>query len=76
VWQAKSPLQSGSDVRTFGVITEFLDVGFVLDAFDLTAGENTIPLRTRLDALANAAGDREKIASVLSKDWRAYEDGM
>lgn len=68
VWQAKSPLQSGSDARTFGVIAEFLDESFVLQAFDLTADEKTRSLRNRLVALASAAPDPEKIASVLSNN--------
>jgi hypothetical protein len=69
VWQAKSPLQSGSDARTFGVIAEFLDESFVLQAFDLTADQRTRSIRHRLVALVNAAPDPEKIASALSDDW-------
>jgi hypothetical protein len=68
VWQAKSPLQSGSDTRTFGVITEVLDESFVLQAFDLTADQKTRSLRDRLVALASAAPDPQKIASVLSNN--------
>jgi hypothetical protein len=70
VWQAKSPLQSGSDARTLGVIAEFIDESFVAEAFDLTAGEEARSLRKRLVAFANAAPDPEKIAWVLSRNWR------
>ncbi len=66
VWLANSPLQSGSDVRTFGLVAKFLDVPFVVTAFDLTAGEYLKPLRDRFVALVGAAPDQEKIASVLS----------
>jgi hypothetical protein len=69
VWQAKSPLQSGFDARTFGVIAEFLDESFVLQAFDLTADQKTKAIRHRLVALASAAPDPEKIASALSDNW-------
>ena len=65
VWLVKSPLQSGSEVKTFGVITEFLDETLVIEAFDLTASKDSHPLRGRLVAFANAAPDPEKIASVL-----------
>jgi hypothetical protein len=66
VWQAKSPLQSGSDARTFGVIADFLDESFVLQAFDLTADQKTRSLRNRLVALTSAAPDPKMIAVVLS----------
>jgi hypothetical protein len=71
VWLAYSPLQSGVDARTFGVIADApLDGEFVERAFDLTASAAAVPLSDRLHAFAKVTPYNPKeIAWIVSEDW-------